>query len=102
MYFTFLYLIKWFFLQQLSQSHHTCFLNYEKIKINALNKKKMKKTKLLSQIFQLLPEISMDTHFKSIKKRGIDYYVRNKIKKKLSNSKTELWTQEMDNWQYTL
>lgn len=40
MYFTFLYLIKCFFLQQLSQSHHTCFLNYEKIKINALNKKK--------------------------------------------------------------
>lgn len=43
----------------------------------------MKKTKLLSQIFQLLPEISMDTHFKSIKKRGIDYYARNKIKKKV-------------------
>lgn len=44
----------------------------------------------------------MDTHFKSIKKRGIDYYLRNKIKKMLSNSKTELLTQEMDNWQYTL
>lgn len=32
-----------FFLQQLSQSHRTCFLNYEKIKINALNKKKINK-----------------------------------------------------------
>lgn len=47
MYFTFLYLIKWFFLQHLSQSHHTCFLNYEKIKINALNKKKNEKNKTI-------------------------------------------------------
>lgn len=51
----------------------------------------MKKIKLLFQIFQLRFEIFMDIYFKSIKKRGIDYYVRNKIKKMLSYSKIELW-----------
>lgn len=61
-----------------------------------------RKQKILSQILYIPATISMDTHFKSIKKRGIDYYLRNKIKKMLSNSKTELLTQEMDNWQYTL
>lgn len=31
-------------------------------------------------IFQLLPKISMDTHFKSIKKNEIDYFVKPNLK----------------------